>query len=137
MNALHFLVSRSISTRIGKLAVIVQTILTLVIVVVLLLPAYKRFLPLLWYVDILFIIFHLMYRLLYRGTKVILSKKLRGLLITHSFTAILSLFLTYMNIDGQTTSSVPAAISWIATLILGCIFFVKKYYIGIILEERL
>ncbi len=121
---------------IAKLALIVQSFLTTVIITLLLFevaniryPEYMLVAAL--FIDILFICFHISYRLLYKGPKVHLSRLEKNILMGHIVASLIALFSTgymvFKGIDVAYEWMCLVLSSWITSLVFGIIFFVKKY----------
>jgi hypothetical protein len=131
-----FLKKKECSLTIAKLAVGVQAFLTICILQGLAVHSSPRVLLWLLWTDISFIVLHLSYRAMYRGPRVPLPRLAKKLLLAHSFTAILSLSLTFSLFFGTAVNVFLPIVSWTATLFLGILFFAKKYGLGINLGEK-
>lgn len=139
--SIAFLKNEKHSFLIAKSAMFVQSTLSLAIIGCLLRHSVGPVLVLFLYTDTAFVILHLSYRLAYRGPKKKLPKKIRGLLISHSVVALLSLFFTFQLVRLDMAAPLkhisPVLLLWVATLILGWLFFIQKYKSERFIEERL
>jgi hypothetical protein len=123
-----------ISYLIAKLALYVQGIFTTIIITCLVLITNKieahEVLYAILIHDTVFVLFHLTYRALYKGTKIPLKKQTRYLLISHSILSLFALILTpfffYFALT-TTLSLLFLIILWGVSLLLGILFYKEKY----------
>ena len=136
MSSQPFLKNKKYTFTIAKLAVGIQSFFTLIIVILLLctissIPYYPYLLVSFLGMDIVFVCVHLLYRVLYSGQKVLLTKFEKQILSGHIVASLLALSITsYTVIHDDTflyTLMCVALSSWIVSLMLGILFFVKKY----------
>lgn len=132
----HFLSEPHYAFVIAKIAIVFQTILTIIIGTLLVLTVNAIEYPWIFLtsallVDLLFVCTHLLYRGLYTGQKITLKSFEKKVLIYHVISSILALIITgYVVIIGIDTAyelMCSALASWLTSLVSGVIFFYKKY----------
>ncbi len=131
-----FLENESYTFLVAKIAILVQSFITSAIVVMLLTVLfgvsypYAAIVALLW-IDVMFVVAHLSYRRAYRGPKVILRRSEKAVLILHVLTALLALCMTFVIVQSNLAIGMSfitmTLLLWITSLILGIVFFTKKY----------
>jgi hypothetical protein len=138
MQSQHFLENEKYTYTIAKLAILVQSFLTVGICISIFgmmkgVTAFEVLLIVLLTLDILFIICHLTYRGMYRGLKVVLKRNERNMLLAHILCSLLALVYTFLYMyartdQGKVIVKPEIALSlWTASLVLGILFFFKKY----------
>lgn len=134
---ISFLQNKMYSFIIAKVAVVFQSVITLAVSLFLIFFLSGVLLPLPLLVaalllDVLFVIVHLSYRVLYNGEKVKLEQFETRVLIVHSGASLLALGMTFFSIKNSLNGSAVYILStlfvWGTSLISGIVFFVKKYY---------
>lgn len=131
----RFLSEQRHAFTIAKIATLFQTAATTVIIVLLFLSATSTITTLLGTVlvaDILFVICHLTYRLLYTGPRSILKKADKNILAIHSILSLLALIVTTVIILNDIshighTMIFAVILLWIVSLVFGILFFLKRY----------
>ncbi len=132
-----FLHNEIYAYRIAKLAIVFQSIVTicissLLICTILSIEAPRMLLQWLLSVDIIFVAFHLCYRVTYSGPKVNLTiheKRILALHIASSLMALaLTLFLLKKEMAREMVYLLFAILMWILSLVFGILFFLKKYH---------
>lgn len=122
---------------IAKVAVVFQSVITLAVSLFLIFFLSGVLLPLPLLVaalllDVLFVIVHLSYRVLYNGEKVKLEQFETRVLIVHSGASLLALGMTFFfiknSLNGGAVYILSTLFVWGTSLISGIVFFVKKYY---------
>jgi phosphatidylglycerophosphate synthase len=136
MPSKNFLEKAEHSRTIAKVAIVVQTVLTCVISLLLVLLIVNIAYPMWWltlclFIDVLFIAAHLSYRVLYHGQKIKIGRKGKKILFVHVVSSLFALSITlYIVIVGIDTAyewMCFAMSSWVASLFSGILFFMSKY----------
>lgn len=133
----RFLSEQRHAFTIAKIAIVFQTVATTIIIVLLFISTTSAttthtLLSKALVADILFVICHLIYRLLYTGPRSILKKEDTNILAIHSILSLLALIITtaiILNDISYTNHALMFAVImiWIVSLIFGILFFLKKY----------
>lgn len=129
--------SERFAAVVAKTAVIFQSAVTCIVVTLLLIslkwgnPLYI-YLQCILYLDIMFVILHLLYRSIYSGPKILLQHKEKGLLIAHAGSSLAALMFTFFIVENLSRLSffvITLAISiWVFSLATGIMFYFKKYH---------
>ena len=123
---------------IARIAIVFQTVLTILIVICLLssfttTTMFINTLKALLVLDISFVVLHLSYRALYRGPKVVLHNVQKKILLVHVLSSLIALITTSIFIHKE--MMVPdyliltLLLIWMTSLFSGVIFFRSKYII--------
>ncbi len=132
-----FLENKAHTFTIAKIAIIFQSMLTILVCASLLTMLTSTTFPrdlLLWllYADCLFVVLHLTYRIAYRGPKVALTRNEKKVLILHSLSSLVALCLTVILVKQWLQIGMyyaPLLLSlWLISLTSGIIFFKQKYF---------
>jgi hypothetical protein len=132
-----FLENKAYAFTLALIAVLFQSGITILIISALLISLYKNTFYIsvvggLLFFDVLFVVFHLLYRILYRGQKVVLHKSEKKVLVVHVVGSLLALTLTGALLQsGALVSFVyiwGVVAVWVTSLISGGIFFKRKYF---------
>ena len=132
-----FLATEAYAVMIAKITIIFQSTLTLLITTLLLLVLGGRYeftylLTTILWLDIIFVVIHLLYRGLYTGKKVILVRNDKIILLIHILSALLALGLTFglLQYGLQEISQEFVCITlftWVTSLVFGIMFYLAKY----------
>lgn len=143
MSTMTFLENPRHAFTIAKVAIIVQSFFTpviglLLVEKLLMVQYFISTLQVFLLLDCAFVITHLTYRTLYRGTKVQLERDAKRLLLGHVITSLLALGLTFLIVKENLTALYVwvALVSWCVSLVLGVMFYSKKYKRAYIQEPR-
>jgi hypothetical protein len=122
---------------IAKIAIIFQSVMTMIISISLFLMIYTKIraeilIIVCLYLDTLFVITHILYRKLYSGRRIILGKNDVVILLVHIMFSLLAIILTFFLIFNMSYIYDHAfmwlvLLSWIMSLVLGVIFYTRKY----------
>ncbi len=134
MSALSFLENPRHAFTIAKVAIVAQSFFTVVISLLLIeklfrLRYFVSTLHMFLLLDCAFVVIHLTYRALYRGTKIQLEKDAKRLLLGHVITSLLALGITFLIVQKNLSALyvLIALVSWCVSLVLGVMFYSKKY----------
>ena len=122
-----FLKNEKYSYFIAKIALIFQSLITFLIILLLIFPLSLEYINTLLILDVVFVAIHLIYRKLYRGIKLPLEKTQKLAMIAHGGFSILALFLTFIFTSNYNLNIWIVIGAWIISLTLGFVFFIKKY----------
>lgn len=134
--ATSFLENKAHTFTIAKIAIVFQSIITILISASLLVLLIRKTFPanlLTWlvYCDCVFVVMHLSYRVAYRGPKVPLERNEKTVLVTHSISSLFALGMTGLLIKQGLQAEfyyIPLLLGiWAISLISGVIFFKRKY----------
>ncbi len=133
-----FLENKKYSYSIAQVAVVFQSVLTILLVVSLLfslssVEAPLRIITWLLILDTTFVVLHLSYRGAYRGPKVALAKDQKTMLLVHVTSSLVALcstvYLVAKKIQEQPGIIWIILVVWVISLISGLLFFRKKYIV--------
>jgi hypothetical protein len=127
-----FLENQKHAKTIAQVAIVFQCIVTVCIVSILIVAGdrpsdYYLFLKFLLFVDVAFVILHMSYRAAYTGPKVVLMKTEKRVLTAHIAFSLVAILVTGIMLGGIFNMSVLSIVIWTTSLILGVVFYIKKY----------
>lgn len=132
----RFLENKAHTFTIAKIAIIFQSIVTILISASLLTVLTREMFPailLTWlvYCDCVFVVMHLSYRVAYHGPKVPLERNEKKVLVVHSISSLLALGMTGLLIKQGLSAEFYYILLllciWAISLVSGVIFFKRKY----------
>ena len=134
----RFLSEQRHAFTIAKIAIVFQTVATTIIIVLLFISTTSAttthtLLSKALVTDILFVICHLIYRLLYTGPRSIIKKEDTNILAIHSILSLLVLIITTsITVRDMSHTShtliIAVILLWIVSLIFGILFFLNRTY---------
>ncbi len=131
-----FLENKAHTVTIAKTAIIFQSVVTILVSMCLFGVITKSTLPIMtlkWllYVDGVFVLFHLLYRAVYRGPKVVLKSNVKITLLVHSVSSLTALMLTGFFVQQGLRVEFYyiwfVIFMWAVSLTSGVTFFQQKY----------
>lgn len=132
----NFLKNQNYAFLIAKVAIVFQSVVTLLVCTLLTLSLFGITYPYcmlqgLLIMDIIFVAAHVSYRVLYNGKKVILSNLEKRILLAHILTALTALTMTIILVKNtvlmKTMFTWITLMTWEVSFIFGILFFMKKY----------
>lgn len=132
----EFLQNKHYAFVIAQIAVVFQSVLTILIGICLLFSLAPVIPPVdvlkvLLIIDSIFVVLHLSYRGAYRGQKVVLENVHKKILIIHVVSSLIALIATSMliheNLNVYTYLIIIVLLVWSISLVSGVMFYSKKY----------